>query len=181
VLFGEQWRPSIPLFQALCFVGLLWPLHVLNLNVLLALGRSDLYFRLELAKRAISFAALFASVPFGLLAIAWAQVAVGIFCFGINASYAGRLIGHGALRQAKEVAPWIAISTGMGIAVLLIDMNFLSAYSPFIRLPILVLIGAISYGVACMILMRSTFIEMVDIIKLGGAPRQTDDQVQISD
>jgi O-antigen/teichoic acid export membrane protein len=37
-LFGEQWLSCVPILQVLGLGGLLWPLHVLNLNILMAQG-----------------------------------------------------------------------------------------------------------------------------------------------
>ena len=51
VLIGEHWRPSIIYLQMLCFVGMMYPLHVLNLNMLNVQGRSDLFLRLEIIKK----------------------------------------------------------------------------------------------------------------------------------
>ena len=53
VVFTDKWAPSIPYLQLLSLAGLLYPIHLLNLNVLLALGRSDLFFRLGVVKSVI--------------------------------------------------------------------------------------------------------------------------------
>ena len=37
VLLTEKWAELIPYLQLLCFVGLLLPLHLINLNILMAL------------------------------------------------------------------------------------------------------------------------------------------------
>jgi O-antigen/teichoic acid export membrane protein len=50
-LFGEQWLPCVPILQVLGLGGLLWPMHVMNLNILIAQGRSDLNFRIEIFKK----------------------------------------------------------------------------------------------------------------------------------
>ena len=44
-LIGEKWLPSVSYLQLLCFVGMLYPLHALNLNVLNVKGRSDLFLK----------------------------------------------------------------------------------------------------------------------------------------
>ena len=44
LLMTERWAPSVPYFQLFCIAGFLYPLHVINLNVLIALGKSDLFF-----------------------------------------------------------------------------------------------------------------------------------------
>jgi len=41
-LIGEKWRPSIIYLQMLSFVGMMYPLHALNLNMLKVSGRSDI-------------------------------------------------------------------------------------------------------------------------------------------
>ena len=41
-LIGEKWLPSVIYLQMLCFVGMQYPLHSLNLNILQVKGRSDL-------------------------------------------------------------------------------------------------------------------------------------------
>ena len=51
VLLTEKWVPAVPYLQLLCIAGLLFPLHLMNLNVLQALGRSDLFLRLEIIKK----------------------------------------------------------------------------------------------------------------------------------
>ncbi len=51
VLLTDKWAPSIPYLQLLCVAGLLIPLQSMNLNVLQALGRSDLFLRLEIVKK----------------------------------------------------------------------------------------------------------------------------------
>ncbi len=47
VLFlTEKWSESVGYLQLLCLSGLLYPLHAVNLDLLKALGRSDLFLRL---------------------------------------------------------------------------------------------------------------------------------------
>lgn len=54
LLFGEKWLPSVYYFQLLCLAGMLYPIHALNLNILKVKGRSDLFLRLEIIKKAFS-------------------------------------------------------------------------------------------------------------------------------
>ena len=50
-LIGENWEPCVIYVQMLCFVGMFYPLHALNLNMLQIQGRSDLFLRLEIIKK----------------------------------------------------------------------------------------------------------------------------------
>ena len=48
VTFGEKWIDCIPIFQILCFSGILWPMHVVNLSVLKAQGQSSIFLNKKL-------------------------------------------------------------------------------------------------------------------------------------
>ena len=52
-LVGEQWLQTVPFLQILCVSGALYHLHSINLNVLKVVGRSDLFLKLALIKKAI--------------------------------------------------------------------------------------------------------------------------------
>ena len=52
-LFSERWEPSVEYFQLLCAVGLLYPINLINLNLVLGKGRSDLYLRLAIIRQAL--------------------------------------------------------------------------------------------------------------------------------
>ena len=95
-IFGPQWEPSIPLLQVLCLVTLMTPLHVLNLQALMAIGRSDLFFILELIKKAIGIGILVLVSSYGGIGIAWGLVVAGLISFIVNSWYSGRLFNYGA-------------------------------------------------------------------------------------
>ena len=50
-LVGENGLLPIPYFQILCFAGMLYPLHSLNLNILQVKGRSDCFLKIEIIKK----------------------------------------------------------------------------------------------------------------------------------
>lgn len=112
-LYGPQWRPAVPLLQVLCISGVLMPLHVLNLQVLMALGRSDLFFRLEVIKKIFGVAVLIAASHFGPVGIAWGIVVAGVISLVINTSQTRHLIGYGVWRQLRDVAPVIGLALVM--------------------------------------------------------------------
>ena len=43
VLLTDKWLPAVPLLQLLCLVGILHPLHAINLNIINVKGRSDIF------------------------------------------------------------------------------------------------------------------------------------------
>ena len=156
-LFGEQWAPSIPLLQILCCAGALWPLHVINLNVLKAQGRSDLFFKIEVAKTVIGVTALAAASLHSVLAIAVSYVAADFISFLLNAYYTGVLLGYGATRQMLDVLPYTAVSIFMAACIWLI--SFSAPLSPIVMLMLQLSVGVGVYLGVCKLLRLSAFEE----------------------
>lgn len=110
LLYGPSWIPASPLVSVLAIGTLWWPLHVLNLAALSALGRSDLFFRLELAKAAVVVITLAVASPFGALAIASATATSSVVAIFINTWYSRRMLGYGLPSQLLDVAAPLAAS-----------------------------------------------------------------------
>ncbi len=119
-LFGVKWLPSVPFLQVLCLAGVLWPLHVINLNALMALGRSDLFFRLEIIKKCVGLPLLVLASLHSVMAIAWIQVFLGVLGFFINAYYSGVLLGYGPWRQLRGILPFGLVGMVMALIVWLV-------------------------------------------------------------
>lgn len=162
VLFGEQWLPCVPYLQILCLGGILWPLHVLNLDVLVAQGRSDLFFRLEVFKKIVGIGLLVIACFFGITAIAWSTVITSIICFAINAHYSGLFLNYGTLRQTAVLLPYCAVSLFMTACVWLTTM-LLPLHTPILLLAIQVLTGVAIYTFLCYIFRLTAFIESIQL------------------
>jgi teichuronic acid exporter len=148
--FGAKWLPCVPVLRILCLAGVLWPLHTINLNVLIAQGHSKLFFRIEVLKKVIGVAAILAACPFGVEAIAWSQVMVGIFCFFINAHYTGVQLGYGALAQVRDFMPSVLAAAPM--AALMMTARWLLNLESYAMLPVQIVLGASLYlGIAMLI------------------------------
>jgi len=119
LVFTEEWAPSIPYLQLLCFVGLLYPIHVLNLNVLFALGRSDLFLRLDVVKVVIFFLNALLTFRWGIKAMIWGQMITSVLAYFLNSYYTERLIHYSVWEQARDLCPYLAASALMGLIVML--------------------------------------------------------------
>src|SRR5690606_38547519 len=67
--FPDRWLPAVPYLQLMCVVGLLYPIHSINLNILKVKGRSDLFLGLEIFKKILLFIILFVSYRYGVVGI----------------------------------------------------------------------------------------------------------------
>jgi len=134
----EKWMPVVPLMQWLCFARLITPISALNMNILNAIGRSDLFFKVDISKLPLTVAALLITVPFGLKAVVIGHFTISFICFFINAYYPGKMFGFGALRQIREMGPVICATSIMSLIVF-VSSIFLP--SDFLKLVIGVPLG----------------------------------------
>jgi teichuronic acid exporter len=160
-LLTEKWLPCVPYLQLLCVVGLFFPLHAINLNVLMAQGRSDLFFRLEICKKALITGAICLTWRWGISALIYGQIAVSVIAYYMNTYYTGKLLSYSISEQLKDVAPIFGLASLMGVGV------FLSGYSKVQSSALLlcfqVSVGIVSYLILCSIAKIPSFFEIISI------------------
>ncbi len=164
-LFTQKWLPMVPLFQILCLSGLLYPLHLYNLLILQVKGRSDLFLKLEVAKKILSVGILAVSFFSGIYGLLWGQVLFSILALFINTYYAGSLINYTMRQQLIDILPIFALSLVMCIIVYLIDSYFLYSLTELIRLILNSLIGFVIYIGISSVFKFESLIEIKNIIK----------------
>ncbi len=159
----EKWLSAATLLVPLCFAGMWYPVHAINLNLLQVKGRSDLFLRLEIIKKALGVAMLCITLPMGLLPMCWGMLANSIISLVINTHYTGRLIHLGFLAQMRDLLPSLALSMATGAAVhatvTLIPMH------PGLALAAGVIEGAALYSAIAKLLRFKEFAELMSIIR----------------
>jgi len=162
-LFGAKWLPCVPFLQVLCLAGVLWPLHVINLNALMAQGRSDLFFRIEVIKKVVGVVLLVLASLHSVMAIAWLRLLLGVFSFFINAHYSGVLLGYGPWRQLRDILPYGGVAMVMAVSVGWAGHAL--HWPPAAELVALSVLGATFYWVACRWLRLAAFDEVITMIR----------------
>jgi len=107
--------PAIPYAQVTCFSVALWPFHTINLQGITALGRSDIFLKLEIIKKIVGTTILLLSYRYGVFVF----VCVGVFVTSplgvlINAWPNRRLLGYTIGMQMKDVCSSVLESLAMG-------------------------------------------------------------------
>lgn len=116
----EKWAPAIVLLQWICFARVLTPISSINMNILNAVGRSDLFLKVDLSKIPIILATLLITIPMGVKAIVIGNVINSALSYIIDTRLPGKLYGYGILQQLRAMIP-VFIATGvMAVAVALI-------------------------------------------------------------
>jgi teichuronic acid exporter len=120
VLIGEKWIPAVEYLQMLCFVGMFYPLHALNLNMLQVQGRSDLFLRLEIIKKTIAVPVIVLGVLFGIKAMILGMFINTLIAYYLNSYWSGKLIGYSFIDQVKDILPSFLLACVVNGLVLLI-------------------------------------------------------------
>lgn len=145
LLFGANWTNSIPYFQVLCLAGMLFPLHVINVNILKVKGRSDLFLWLEIIKKSIAMAsiAIVLFLGFGIMGLIWMAVINSYLSYFINSYYSGKLISYSTSDQIRDIMPIFMVSVLMGIVVFVIGTMLPDHH--LIKLVVQVTAGVMAY------------------------------------
>ena len=102
LLLTDKWAPMIPYLQLLCIVGFLYPIHAVNVQVLMAQGKSNLNFRLNLLKNTLRIINIVTMYRWGVIYIIIGEVILSFFALTINTYYTYRLVNYGFFRQWKD-------------------------------------------------------------------------------
>jgi len=168
LLLTEKWLPSVPYIQALCFVGLLYPLHILNLNVLSALGRSDLFLRLEIIKKILVVVTILVTFRWGVLVMLWGQVVSGILAYALNSYYTKKFIGYSIGEQMRDLYPYLLAAGVMAIPVYWINVPIPAAHP--VQLMFKGMLGASLYFLICRVLRLSALDEILRMARRRNLP-----------
>lgn len=122
LLLTDKWLPCVPFLQIFCITYGFWPIHTANLNAIKAVGRSDIFLKLEIIKKVIGVISIVVSVPFGVMPMALAYLATSPISAIVNATPNRKLLGYKYREQLKDMLPSMILSLVMGVCVLLIGM-----------------------------------------------------------
>lgn len=132
ILIGEKWLPAVYFLQIICFSGMLYPLHAINLNILQVKGRSDLFLKLEIIKKIIATIPIVIGIFWGIELMLWGSVCTSFIAFFLNSYYSAPLIGYPTLQQIKDVVPTFCVSLGVAVLMWSFSLLPLSYYIMFL-------------------------------------------------
>lgn len=156
-LLTDKWTPCVPYLQVLCFSAMLYPLHALHLNLLMAQGHSDLFLRLEIIKKAMVVLALTLTFRLGVGAMVASVLVQSLLCLALNSYYTRRLIQYTWREQIRDLLPIAAASLGM--AALVWGLGRVTTCNAWLLLALQVAVGMVLYGGASLVLRRRGYQE----------------------
>lgn len=164
LLLTDKWLPCVPFLQICCIDFAFYPIHTANLQAINAMGRSDVFLRLELIKKSYGLAILAASVLLfdSVYAIAWGAVVSTLLAAVVNASPNRRLLGYGYLEQMRDVLPAMGLSLIMFLTVSALGRLPLA---PFPLLVCQTAAGVVIYGALSLLLRLESMRYLTDMLR----------------
>lgn len=162
IVLTDKWLPAVPFLQIFCITYALMPIHTANLQAINAMGRSDIFLKLEIIKKIMGLIVLVISLPLGVYAIALGQVFSSIVSSFINAYPNKELLNYSYKEQWVDVMPSILISIMMGSIVYLFSYLNLRAWIMFV---LQIIVGIIVYIGMAKIFRLESFSYLIDTMK----------------
>lgn len=161
-LIGPKWADAIPYLQLLSIAGIFYPLHYINLNILVIKGRSDKHLKLEFLTKLIAVPALITGFFFGIKAMIICMIFTWLLDYAVTSSVSGRFINYPVKEQIKDILPCFLFAVLLGAFVWLVGNLF-----PFHALVTLLIQGGLGFlftVVASNLLRIKPFLEIKDIV-----------------
>ena len=161
LLLTEKWLPCIPFLWVFCFTYTFYPIHTANLSAIQALGRSDLFLKLEIIKKAVGLIVLVSTMWYGVMVMAYSLLLVSVISQIINSWPNKKLLNYGYLQQLKDIMPNIVLALFAGFCMYLVSFLNLGLISTFITQ---IFVGYIVYVGISFILKIETFEYILNIL-----------------
>ena len=136
LVLTDKWLPCVPFLRIFCITYMFYPIHTANLNAIKAMGRSDLFLKLEIAKKIVGMTLLLSTMWFGVMAMAYSLLVSSVTSQIINSWPNRKLLNYRYLDQLRDILPGIALAIFMGCCVNLVGLLHLSnAATLLIQIP----------------------------------------------
>lgn len=162
LVLTQKWLPCVPFLQIFCITYMFYPVHTANLNAIKAMGRSDIFLKLEIIKKIVGMSLLLSTMWFGVMAMAYSLLVSCVLSQIINSWPNKRLLGYGYLEQLRDLIPGVILAVIMGICVYFIGYINLPN---IIVLIIQVIVGATIYIVMSIVFRLESFLYLWNMVK----------------
>ena len=121
LILTEKWLPSVPFMRVFCITYMFYPIHTANLNAIKAMGRSDLFLKLEIIKKVVGMIALIITMNISVMAMAYSAIVTSIINQVINSWPNRKLLDYKYSDQLKDIVPNVMTAVFMGVCVMQLE------------------------------------------------------------
>lgn len=123
LVLTEKWLPCVPFLQIFCITYMFYPIHTANLNAIKAMGRSDLFLKLEIAKKIVGMILLLSTMWFGVMAMAYSLLVSMITSMIINSWPNRQLLNYSFKEQMIDIFPSVTLAVRVLTLPLYADLS----------------------------------------------------------
>ena len=131
-MITDRWLPCVPFLRIFCVTYIFYPIHTANLNAIKAMGRSDMFLKLEVLKKTIGITAILLTMSISVEAMAYSLLVTCFINQLINSWPNRKLMNYGYLEQLKDILPTLLLSVFMGGCVLAVGFIPLPLFASLI-------------------------------------------------
>ncbi len=142
LLLTEKWVNTVPFMVIFCIASVFYPIHTANLNAIKAMGRSDIFLKLEVIKKIMGITVILLTFRISVMAMAYSTLLVSLLSQIINSWPNKKLMDYSYLEQLKDIMPSILLAVFMGGCIWCVSLLKLSN---LVTLIIQVPLGGIIY------------------------------------
>ena len=162
LLLTEKWLSCVPFLQISCVTLALMPIQTANLQAINAMGRSDIFLKLEIIKKVMGLTVLICVARYGVMVIAVSSIFTTIASSVINSYPNRKLLDYGYIEQIRDLFNGIVPLIVMSIAVLIV--SFLNI-GDFPLMILQTIVGMITYVAASLLSKNDSFKYTLEIVK----------------
>lgn len=162
LILTEKWLPCVPYLRVFCLSYALWPIHTANLQAINAIGRSDIFLKLEIIKKFIGVVTIIITSRYSPYIMAIGTIFIGIIGSFVNSYPNKKLLNYSYIEQVKDVTPSLFISIIMGIVTYSIQ---LLKYNNILTVLLQIVLGGVIYIILSYMTKNQSFIYLVNILK----------------
>lgn len=166
LLLTDKWLPCVPYLQIYCISLAFYPVHSCNLQAINAMGRSDIFLKLEIIKKSYGLVALIIAVVFFDTPIAIAMtgvVTVVISCY-VNAYPNKKLIEYSYVEQVKDICPSLICSILMYVCVSSVGyLGWAAVYTLMLQ----IIVGVVSYILLSLVFKLEPFKMLISVVEIN--------------
>ena len=157
LLLGEKWSFSIPFLHVMCFSYVFWPIHISNLQALNAMGRSDIFLKLEIIKKLLGVAILVIGIRYNVFIFVGLKAFSDLICAFINAYPNVKLLDYKLREQSIDALKNFIPAGCMGVIIYIAGKYIgIGVFSLLVQ----IVLGVIIY-IALAVIMKNENFKMI--------------------
>ena len=163
VVFGDEWLEVIPVLRVLALYAWIYSVGFHVGDIYKAIGRPDIQLKLTIFTLILIVPFITFGSKFGLVGVAWGHLSAALIYQSVSIIVAARFINIPVTDILKELKPSFQASSAMA-PVVLATLFLTKNYSPYIQLPLVVILGAFCYGVVLWGVERENLLKMLRVV-----------------